>query len=312
MSLLSLIRQIVALLLIQTLSLAVRAQGPVFVAYYSAGNIKCSPTHGGSHPLDYHNWLFEADRLSLQDNIAELILFDRDSNYLRLDGKGNYPVSELEKMPRHRITDSVAIHYLSILWTTAPRPRTPPRTSPPPAPAVKGSPTHHSPQVNPQPGSHLVIGPGNGYTTSLDSCIFRWHPVNWARKYFLRMRTREGEIRYDSVLVDSDAVVNFAGRMPPDTYFWALDLVGESGRLQFGDSGHITLIDETPVLPLLPPLPEDSIGGVIAVLRKIAQYEAAGCTRSAAAMFVQLSLEFPTDAALDKMYQAFLVRNGLL
>jgi hypothetical protein len=306
MSPLSGIRLLLSSFFIQALSLTVCGQGPVFAVYFNAGSIKCTPPRGGSHPIEFHNWLFEGDKLSLQDNIAELILFCRDSSYLRLDGKGNYSVLDLEKMPRRHIADSVTLRYLSLLWSDAPRPR--PLTPPPPTAKSNIA----RPPLRPySSGAPLMISPHNGYITSLDSCIFRWRPVSWAQKYFLRIRSREGEIRFDSVLVDTQAIVNFAGKMPPGAYFWALDLVGEFGRLQFGDSSHIVLIDEAPVIAQLPSLPEDSLGGIVATIRKIAQYEASGCTKSAAEMFRELAAVFPTDSALDKMYHAFLLRNGL-
>ncbi|HXD77432.1 MAG TPA: hypothetical protein VN616_06470 [Puia sp.] len=332
---------IVASLLLQ--NPAARAQGPVFGVYFNAGNIRYTPAHGGgTQLLGYHNWLFDGDKLSLQDNISELILFDRDSNYVKLEGKGNYTVAQMGQLPRHRLTDTVEIRYASLFWADAPQPtvratgRHRSRGEPNPP---SGGHDRSNDSLN-APGSHnrpndslnalrvaaptkigraptltssapLVLIPRNGYATSLDSCIFRWHRIGWARKYFLRMRTAQGEIRYDSVVADTQAIIHLAGHLPPDTYYWALDIVGESGRLQFGDSGHIIVVDEATVIKQLPALQEDSLGGITSVLRKINQYETSGCTGSADEMYRQLLAAFPTDGALFRMYDAFLTRNGL-
>ena len=101
---------IVAFLLIQ--ALAAHGQGPVFGVYFNAGNIKCTPARGkGTHALGYHEWLFAGDRVTLQDNISELILFGRDSSYLRLDGKGNYLVADLEKIYKTRRVSVISFIY---------------------------------------------------------------------------------------------------------------------------------------------------------------------------------------------------------
>lgn len=263
-------------------------QGPLFCVYFNAGNIKYIPVHNGpTRPLGFHNWLFNGDRIVLQDNIAELILFDRDSNYLRLDGKGNYTIADLAKLPHRRLSDSITVRYLSLLWNGAPR------------------------SAMYAPAAPFIPGPPRAYTTSLDTMIFRWGRTSWAQKYFLRIRSLRGDLLYDSVLADTQAFVNFAARRitPGNTYHWALDLIGISGRLQFGDSGHIVLIDEAAVYPQLPPLPEDSLGGIAAVLRKIEQYQAFGCIRHASDLFRRLDADFPTDEAIDMMYQDFLRRN---
>ena len=304
------ISRIAALLLLHVSAAPSFGQGPVFGVYFNAGTIKYLPAHdGAARPLVFHDWLAEGDRVLLQDNIAELILIDRDSNYIRLDGKGNYTVADLEKMPRNHVADSITLRYFSLLWTEAPH-------SSPHSPATKektlsGVNGRQHSAANLMPATPFMVAPRHGYSTSLDSLIFRWHRISWAQKYLLRIRNLAGEVRYDSVLVDTEAVVNFAGRMSPDTYYWALDLVGASGRLQFGDSSHIALIDEAAVLPQLPPLPVDSLGGIATILRRIEQYEAFGCLRHASNLFQQLTVDFPTDGALDKMYQEFLQRNYL-
>jgi hypothetical protein len=144
----------------------------------------------------------------------------------------------------------------------------------------------------------------------MDSLIFRWRSVYWARKYFLRLRDPTGRLCYDSVIVDTETVVHFPGRMTAgNTYTWTLDIVGESRRLQFADSNHIVLINDSAVLPRLPPITPDSIGGFAALLQRIEQYENAGCIKEAGELFEQLTTDFPQDPALDQLYFAFRQRN---
>jgi hypothetical protein len=289
-----------------TLGLAARGQRPVFGVYSAAGDIKCVPARGPSRPVVSLAWLYETDKLALLDNISEITLFDRDTSYIRLQGKGNYTIAGIEKMQPTRVRDTMIIRYLSFLWEDVIRP------APPASTGISHStpPTQYHTPVAPTRALSIIHAPRNGYATSMDSIVFSWHNVSWARKYFLRLRNPDGQLCYDSVLIDTQAVVHFPGRMPVgNSYTWALDIVGESGRLQFADSGHITLLDETTILPQLPPVIPDSIGGFALILQRIEQYENAGCIRRAEALFSQLTTSFPQDDALDKLYTSFRRRN---
>jgi hypothetical protein len=296
------------LLLAATLAqgLAARGQQPVFGVYSAAGNIKCIPARGASGPVFPLTWLYEGDKLTLLDNISEITIFDRDTSYIRLQGKGAYTIAGIEKMQPTRVRDTMIIRYLSLLWEDVIRQ----------ASQTSTSVTHHTPPSQyhtaavPTRTLSIILAPRNGYATSMDSIIFYWHGISWARKYFLRLRNPGGQLCYDSVLVDTQAVVYFPGRMPAgNSYTWTLDIIGESGRLQFADSGHIVLVDETAVLPQLPPVIPDSIGGFAIILQRIEQYENAGCIRQAEALFSQLTTSFPQDDALYKLYRSFRCRN---
>jgi hypothetical protein len=94
-----------------------------------------------------------------------------------------------------------------------------------------------------------------------------------------------------------------------NSYTWTLDIVGESGRLQFADSNHIVLVNDTAILPHLPPITPDSIGGFAALLQRIEQCENAGCIKEAENLFEQLNADFSLDPALDKLYADFRRRN---
>jgi hypothetical protein len=276
-------------------------QVPVFSVYFTA-DTRYSPGHGGGIlPLAPHTWLYANDKLMLPDNIAELTLFTGDTCYVHLQGKGNYTIAEIEKLPRHPIRDKMIVQYYSFIWQERIK-------SPPSAPHnITTSSSHPSHARN---SSLFVLDPRPNYATSLDSLVFRWPNVSWARKYFLRLRNPDGHLVYDSVLADTQAIVHFPGRMPVgNSYAWALDVVGEGGRLQFADTGHIVLVDETKVLPQLPSIPADSLGGISMILLEIERDENAGCTREAEALFFRLINDFPMDAALDKLYAAFKQRN---
>jgi hypothetical protein len=282
-----------AVILIQGLN--VQGQSPVFGVYFTAGNIKYVPARGGARSLDLHTWLNASDKLILLDNIAETTLFARDTCYIRLHGKGTYTTAEIENMPRTRIRDTLISRYLSLLWAEVIRP----------APVTK----NHIPGL-PVHSPSIIIAPRETYATSMDSLVFRWHSASWARKYFLRLRSPNGQLCYDSVLIDTQAVVHFPGRMSAgNSYTWGLDIIAESGRLQFVDSSRILLVDESAVLPRLPPVVADSIGGIAILLQRIEQYENAGCIKQAEALFFQLTNDYPQDAALDKLYASFRRRN---
>jgi hypothetical protein len=298
----------ICLLLAATLTygLSARGQRPVFGVYSAAGNIKCIPARGPSRDVFPLTWLYKSDKVTLLDNISEITLFDHDTGYIRLQGKGSYTIAGIEKMQPTRVRDTMIIRYLSLLWEDVIRP------APQASTGVSHStpPTQYHTPVAPTRALSIILAPRNAYATSMDSIIFCWHSVSWARKYFLRLRNPDGQLCYDSVHVDTQTVVHFPGRMPAgNSYTWALDIVGESGRLQFADSGHIVLVDETAVLPQLPPVIPDPIGGFAVILQRIEQFENAGCIRQAEAMFSQLTTSFPQDDALDKLYTSFRRRN---
>jgi hypothetical protein len=296
-----------------------RGQSPIFGIYFTAGNIRYVPARGSAKPLDPHTWLKATDKLILLDNIAEITLFDHDSSYVRLHGKGTYAIAEIENMPRNRVGDTLILRYLSFLWQDASRPD-PHASGSVPHSTTRAPSTTHAPSTILAPSTthapstilapSIILTPRDSYATSMDSLIFRWHSVSWARKYFLRLRHPDGHLCYDSVLADTQAIVHFPGRMfAGNSYTWGLDIVGESGRLQFVDSSHIVLVNESAVLPRLPPVIADSIGGIAILLQRIEQYENAGCILQAEILFRQLLNDFPQDAALDKLYSAFRQRN---
>jgi len=286
------------LALVLTQGLAARGQSPLYGVYYTTGNSRFSQAHGsGIQPLTSHTRIVAGDKLTLLDNIAQVTLFARDTSYIHLEGKGIYTVAQLDKMPRTRIRDTIIIQYFAMFWNDAIHP----------GPAASATPHSKS----------IVLAPRAAYVTSLDSLIFRWNYVSWARKYFLRIRSPDGQLCYDSVLADTQVVVHFPGRMPAgsssegNSYAWALDIVGESGRLQFADTGHIVLVNDFTIIPHLPTIPMDSMGGIAPILERIEQYEKAGCTKEAEAMFFRLINDYPDDNALDKLYIAFRRRNYL-
>jgi hypothetical protein len=280
-----------------------RAQRPIFGVYLATGTIKCIPAHGPSRLISRNDWLYPGERLSLLDDISGITLFGQDTTYIRLHGKGAYTIDQISKMQHTRVRDTLLIRYLSLTWAQVVQPA--PTTS------------RASAQTPASPGrsssASLVLAPRARYATSLDSLIFRWHQVSWARKYFLRLRDPDGQLCYDSVLADTQAVVHLPGSAGStgNAYTWTLDLVSPSGRLQFADSNHILLVNESITLPQLSPIIPDSIGGIAIILQQIEQYEKAGCTKRAAQLFLGLTTDFPQDAALDEMYTDFRRRNAL-
>ena len=277
-----------------------RAQIPVFCTYFTAGTVTYFPSRGDSKPLETHTWLTGNDKLRLSDNIAQVTLFCRDTSFIQLEGKGIYNVAAIAKLNRRPIHDPMMIEYFSLFWSSI-------ATS-----ATSTHPNLHSnqPVADSADSRRFVHTPRPAYNTSMDSVVFSWQNVSWAHKYFLRIRNADGMLCYDKVIADTQTLVVFSGGMPPgNTYYWALDIVGEGGRLQFADTGHLVLIDEMKVLPRLPALAFDSLGGIAVVLEQIEQYENAGCIRQADILFRRLNANFPLDIALDKLYAAFRQRN---
>src|ERR1700755_2446542 len=90
------------------LPFSVSAQWPAFGVYHTAGTIKCrSVRDGKTDAVIQHSWLYAGDKLMLIDNVSEIILFDRDTNYIRLHGKGTYTTADIEKMQKTHVKDNV-------------------------------------------------------------------------------------------------------------------------------------------------------------------------------------------------------------
>jgi hypothetical protein len=248
--------------------------------------------------------VYEGDRLLLQDKISELILFDNDSNYIRLHGKGSYTTADIEKMERTHLRDNITVRYLSLLWEELFRPG---KSSQPEKEKIAGSAGGVS------RGLPLVTAPRDNYLTSMDSLAFRWHPVPWGRKYVLQLQNVEGLLWKDCVAADTQLIVRFKDQLAyGKKYKWTIDIIGQSGRPQFGDSGNLTLVDEPTVLAQLTPLSADSLGGIISTLQRIERCENLGCTKRADELYRRLLTDFPHNSALHKLYWSFCRRNYLL
>jgi hypothetical protein len=300
---------------ILTQGLTASSQSPAFGVYFTAGNIKYIPGRAGeTRPILLHDWLYQGDRITLVDNNAEITLIERDTSYVQLRGKGTYTIDEIRKMQHTRVHDTLITQYLSLLWAQVSQPAPTNRAAGTQthSPANAGTPARTTPvpPARPSPNPGAVLAPRPGYATTMDSLVFRWRSVYWARKYFLRLRDPDGRLCFNSVIVDTETVVHFPGQMTAgNTYTWTLDIVGESRRLQFADSNHIVLVNDSAVLPRLPPITPDSIGGFAALLQRIEQYENAGCIKEARDLFEQLTADFSQDPALDQLYFAFRQRN---
>jgi hypothetical protein len=286
--------------------LTTRAQWPAFGVYHTAGTIKCKSAHESQlQPVAPHSWLYDGDKLMLLDNISEIILFDRDTNYIRLHGKGTYSTADIRKMQKTHVRDNITVRYLSMVWEELLKPGSGSLME-------KEKIAHSTGGVS--RGLSPILNPRDDYSTSMDLLCFRWHSIHWAHKYFLRLRDRQGQLLYDTITADTQAVVHFPGRIAyGNTYTWSLDLIGESGRLQFADSSSLTLIDESTALTHFPAFTSDmdSLGGIATLLQRIRQYEDIGCTRMADTLFHRLTNDYPQDLALNQLYIDFRRRNYL-
>ena len=291
------------LILLVTESLCVRAQWPDYGVYHTVGLVKCAPAKGGAaQVIRKGSWIYAGDKLLLTDASADLILFDRDSNYLHLRGKGSYTTADLQTLRRSHVQDNITCRYLSLLWDELFRPGE--------GEAGTGATGGVS------RGLSLVLAPAEDYKTSLDRILFRWQRVAWATGYRLKLNDSAGQAAFDSVVTDTQAVVRV--RLPlsyGSTYRWSLELLGAGGRHQVGDTGRLALVDEATLLPALaakvtPPDPELSAGpNSELVLTEV--FERQGCTQAALGVYRRLLKTSPDDKAIRVLYRQFQRRNGL-
>jgi hypothetical protein len=280
-----------------------QGQWPAFGVYHTAGAIKCVSTRGGSTVVHPRSWVYDGDKLLLLDAGAEIILFDKDSNYIRLAGKGTYTTDDIKKMQRTHVKDNITVRYLSLLWEELFKPG---------SAAAMEKETMSNSTGGVSRGLSLVVAPADNYQTSMDGQTFRWQRVAWATTYHLRLRGADGQPRYDSITADTQLYVRFTNRLPyGSSYTWSLDLLGGSGRTQSGATGHLTLVDEKTTLASLPPLPPDPLGDLDLDLQRAEQYENSGCINKANTLYHHLLAVYPNDSSLKELYFAFRRRNYL-
>ncbi len=278
-----------------------RAQWPEYGVYHTIGRIQCLRAKGGAtQVLGKGSWIYSGDELLLADGIADIILFDRDSNYIHVKGKGRYTTVDLSTLQRSHVRDNITIRYLYLVWEELFRP------------GSDQSATGSTGGVS--RGGSLMLFPADDYRSSLDRVLFRWQPVVWATHYRLRMTDDGGRLVYDSAFKDTQVIVRVR---PPlsfgQRYHWALDLEGLDDRHQEGATGELQLVDEKKVLAgaddaIAEP---DALPGLNTSLMRAEEYERLGCTRSANAVYLRLLSADREDMALQVLYREFRRRNGI-
>jgi hypothetical protein len=282
------------LLVLLTEASLTRAQWPAYGVYHTVGTITCVPAKGGStQAVHKGSWIYAGDKLLLVDAMADLILFDRDSNYIHVKGKGSYTIAELQKMQSTHVRDNITTRYLSLLWEELFRPG-------------GGGEMSTGSTGGVSRGFSLMLTPGDTCWTSMDSVVFSWQTMAWGRRYRLSLRDEGGQTVFDSLVADSMVyLVVSPPLMYGHAYNWTLVVIGDSGRQQEGAMGLLELVDEGKVLPQL----SIADAGPDSALVWAALYEQQGCTRAANAIYLRLLAAESGDKALRALYREFRLRN---
>lgn len=281
------------------------AQWPVFRVYHVEGLIKYK-TSGQSpfKPIFKSVYLYKGDTILLLNDKADIILFDRDTNYIQINFKGKYSVAEIQKMQKTHMRDDITAKYARLLWEDVFKPANNGLNSDKEAIANSAGGVSR--------GLSMVIAPGLRYRTSMDKQLFRWEKISWARLYRLRMTNPSGADCYNQLTTDSQLYVHFKGPLTyGNTYHWTLEIIGEGSRTQDGENGYLELIDEKKVLPTISLRRVDSLPGLANELQWIELYEDNGCIKKALSVYLNLLKKYPNDRALKQLYYTFTKQNFL-
>jgi hypothetical protein len=300
------IKLIIILAVLNLSSHSACAQWPVFRVYHISGTIKYKSS-GQSHlkPLTKSAYLYQRDTILLINNNADIILFDRDTNYIQIRLKGKYSVAEIQDMQKTHIKDDITIKYIKLLWEELFKPDEGGFTN--------DDETISSSTAGVSRGLSIVIAPGDRYRTSMDVQWFRWKKISWAKSYRLRLTNQNKTECYNKLTTDTQAYVHFTDSMPyGNLYMWNLKVIGDGSQTMPDVTGYLELIDEKKVLPGISKSATDSLKGIAHDLSLIGLYEDHGCIKKAADAYQLLLKKYPEDRALKKLYHAFLSRNFLV
>lgn len=287
------------------LSFAVQVYGqwPLYRIYQVKGNVKLQKSGTAAlQPASKSTFIYDGDKLILEN--ADVILFDRDTNYIRVMQNGQYSTKQIHDLEKIHAKDNITIKYIALLWEdlfkTEQRPG-----------------TFHADEVANSTGGvsrGLIqfISPGLDVSTSLDEQLFKWKKVNGVKTYTLAFYDENNTIVFIRKTVDTQLLVKLKDPlMYGKSYSWSLTISGKNFNNSPGANGHLTLVNEKETLPTIEMQSPDSLNGIVHELQLADLYEKSGCTKKALSIYESLVSNNEPDPAIQRLYNSFLIRTGI-
>jgi hypothetical protein len=295
-------KQISLFLYFVFVNLVALAQSPLYQIYQVSGNVKLQKAElSGLQEAKKNNFLYPGDQIIL--NNAEIILFDRDTNYIRLRKNGIYSTAELEKIKKTHISDNITKKYCVLLWG---------ETQNREHPGSIGSEEFANSLGGVSRGLIQVTSPGPVLNTSASSQWFIWKKIPSASSYTFKIFNDDENQLFSKTLLDTQILISLQEVLEHErTYKWSISVEGKTYRDEQAFSALLTWIDEKKVFKTISTDVKDSLGGVIYELQLANRYEKAGCTTTADDIYRKLIANNSSDPAIKDMYKSFLQRTGI-
>jgi hypothetical protein len=280
---------------------------PLFCVYDVHGNVilkkKLSPTE--SSQIKKTQFIYNKEEISLKDDDGQLILFDKDTNYITINKKGSYTTDTIIKIKKTHLKEGITVKYFSFFWDDFFKPMKSKNIS------DKEDISNSSGGVS--RGLMQVISPAPSFQTSMDECMFKWRKVKDAQSYSFLMIGNDGKEYYKRIIQDTQLLVKFKDSLAyGNAYTWTIAFHGSTIQTEETASGQIELIDEEKVLPTLHANITDSLNGVVHDLQLADLYQENGCIKKAYSIYKELVKKYPADKSLKKLFDDFVRDNYIV
>jgi hypothetical protein len=292
--------------LLSAFNVSAQSRWPLFCVYEVHGNIVLQKT---SSPeiikIKKTQFIYSGETIFIKDENSELILFDKDTNYITLNKKGTYTSEAVIKYKKEHLKDGITIKYSSFFWKEFFKPEKPE--------SLENAEEIAKSSGGVSRGLIQVFSPSANYQTSMDELIFKWKKIKAARVYSFIMTDKDGKNYVQKILADTSLVVHFHDSLPyGNIYRWSLGFVSNTIAEVEPVNGQLELVDEEKILPLLQLNSPYSLKGVLHGLQYAELYEENGCIKKAYSTYKDLLEKNPADKSLKELFLSFKKRNYII
>lgn len=290
-------------LLLQSNKICSQSRAPIFYVYEVKGNVGLQKSSGQEiFRINKSEFINEGEKIIINDENSELILFDKDTNYISLTKKGNYTTESILKYKKERLKDDVTIKYSSFFWR--------PFFKPAKLQSIENAEEIAKSSGGLSRGLIQIISPSANYQTSMDDLVFKWKKIKTAHVYSFMITDKDGKNYYRRILLDTQLLIHFHDSLPyGNRYRWSLGFVSSAVAEVEPFNGQFELVDEEKVLPVLQLNSPYSLEGVLRGLQYAALYEENGCIKKAYSVYKDLIQKNPDDKSLKALFNSFKKHN---
>jgi hypothetical protein len=280
-----------------------QSKWPLFCVYEVQGNVVLQkPSSAEISKIKKTQFINSGEIIMIKDDNSELILFDKDTNYITLNKKGSYTTDAVLKYKKEHLKDGITIKYSSFFWKEFFKPE-------------KLSSLENAEEIAKSSGGVSrgliqIISPSSNYQTSMDELLFKWKKINGAHVYSFVITDKDGKNYYRNILADTLLLVHFHDSLPyGNLYRWSLGFVSNTIAEIEPFTGQLELVDEEKILPLLQLNSPYSLQGVLRGLQYAELYEENGCIKKAYLTYKSLIEKNPGDKSLKALFISFKKNN---